>query len=305
MNPNEYFIKQNCPVCNSEQSIALFKNLIHTCNVLKKAGINVSNEDAPADINLCSNCKHKYLSLIIKDKFINNYYGVVDSEYYDTAKDNPYDGRVKDTKKFADLIAKKCTDCYTVLEIGSGLGHLLFQLKEKGYECTGIEPSGFASSYSRSQLGLNVITGLLNRETFPTKKFDIVILSDVIEHIYDINSLFSLIEYYLAPSGRVIVLTGNSNSLYARVCGKKWLYFYSWEHVSFFNKSSINNLFTRHSLWLDYFKETQHTGSFWLNTKTFALTFRGMLANFLRLKNHKFFYMAFDHFIAIGKNIKK
>ena len=64
-------------------------------------------------------------------------------------------------------------------------------------------------------------------------------------------------------------------------------------------------LFERHGLSLDYFKKRRHSGSFLLNSEIFALTLRGMLANFLGLRKHKFFYMAFDHFIAIGKSKKK
>jgi hypothetical protein len=300
----EYFATQNCPICGSSEKTALFKNLVHTCKVLKKAGVNIKNEDILSDVNLCRNCGHKYLSLIINEELINHYYAVVESEYYDTVKDNPRDRMLEDTERFARLIKDKCSDCSTVLEIGSGMGYLLGRLKEKGFECTGIEPSGFASNFSRNEMELNVITGLLDLNTFPNKKFDIIVLSDVVEHLYDVNAMFDLVKYYLSPNGRAVVLTGDSNSLYAKICGKKWLYFFSWEHISFFNKRSIRYLFNKHSLSLDYFRKTRHSDSFWQNWKVIYLTFRSMLGNFLGLRNHKFFYMAFDHLIAIGKNRK-
>jgi 2-polyprenyl-3-methyl-5-hydroxy-6-metoxy-1,4-benzoquinol methylase len=301
----QYFDQQACPVCKHRNYSIVYKELIHTCHVLKKAGIGLKNDDVPADIVQCKNCGHKYLSLVIKDEFINYYYSVPESEYYDTVINKPYDRRAKDTKKFANLIYSKCREGKTVLEIGCGMGHLLFQLKQKGFECFRVDPSNFATSYARTNLGLNVISGMLDYNTLPEKRFDIIILSDVVEHIYNINSLMELVTFYLTDSGRVVILTGNSNSWYAKVCGKRWLYFFSWEHVSFFNKHSIKYLFNNHSLSLTYFKTTRHTGSYWQNIRLTYLTLQSAIANFLGLRKHIFYYYeAFDHFITIGQKTR-
>lgn len=301
----QYFDRQTCPVCQSSSKKTVYRDLLHTCNVLRKIGLELKNEDVPSDVDVCMNCGHKYLSLKLKDQLIDYYYAVVDSEYYDTVRNDPHDRRLSDTKKFAELIFDKCRDCTSVLEIGSGMGHLLSELQKKGYDCTGVDPSEFASSYARKQFKLNVVIGLLHKETFPGKKFDVIILSDVVEHVYRINEFFNILVNYLAENGRVVVLTGNSNSFYARLCGRKWLYFFSWEHISFFNRSSIQTLFKQHSLSLDYFKTTKHTGSYWQNVKSLVLTFRSGIANLLGLRNHRFYYyQAFDHFVAIGRNLK-
>lgn len=299
----ENFVEQNCPVCGTDNKMLLYENIFHTCNVLKKSNILISNEDVPSNINLCRNCGHKYLSKVLNDDVLKYYYGVAESEYYDSVVAKPHDRIPNDTKRYADLIEKKCIGGKSVLEIGSGMGFLLYQLKLKGFDCTGVEPSNFASSYSRSEFGLNVLTGILDYETFYNRKFDIIILNDVVEHISDINSLFNLMKFYLSPNGYVFILTGDSNSLYAKICRKKWLYFFSWEHVSFFNRTSLKYLFSNHSLKMHYFKKTRHSSSYFFNWKTFILTFRGILANKLGFRKHKFFYMAFDHLVAIGKNI--
>lgn len=296
-----YFIKQVCPVCESSNARVLYGNILHTCHVLEKAGVPVKNAEAPADILECNNCGHSYLSHMVKDEIISHYYNAVNSEYYDTVKNKPYDRRAADTKKFAGLIEEKCRGAKTVLEIGSGMGYLLNQLKLKGFECYGVEPSQFASGYARDNFGLNIITALLTGTTYPGKKFDIIILSDVVEHVSNINGLFALAQNYLADNGKIVVLTGNRNSLYSKICGKKWLYYFSWEHVSFFNKNSVTALFKRHGLVLDYFKKTQHTGSAARNIKIVAYTFYAMLRHFLKIRREDYYYMAFDHFIAIAK----
>ncbi|MBL0145318.1 MAG: class I SAM-dependent methyltransferase [Chitinophagaceae bacterium] len=296
---DKYFLQQGCPVCNSSNNKILYKNIIHTCH--EKAGVQISNADAPSDVLICEDCGHHYLSMTVKDEIINYYYNAVNSEYYDTVKDKPFDRRAEDTKKFANLIANECRGSKTVLEIGSGMGYLLNQLNLKGFDCYGVEPSKFASAYSRDMFGLNVITELLTPATFPNKKFDIVIMSDVVEHVSNINALFSIAQEYLVDGGKIVILTGNTDSLYAKFCGRKWLYYFSWEHVSFFNKKSIQHLFKAHSLKLDFFTKTQHSGTLAKNLFIIGYTFFSMLRNFFGIRKENYYYMAFDHFIAIGK----
>ncbi len=299
---DKYFVKQDCPVCASNDKKILHKDILHTCHVLQKSGVAINNEDAMSDVVICLNCGHNYLSIVLKDEIVNNYYSVVNSEYYDTQNSNPQDRRKADTKKFADLITQKAESAKNVLEIGSGMGYLLKQLQLNGFDCYGVEPSSFASEFSRKTFNLNVITAMLDQTIFPNKKFDVIVISDVVEHVANINGMFNLVQHYLAKNGRVIILTGDSDSQYAKFTGKKWLYYFSWEHISFFNKKSVKYLFDKHSLQLDYFKKTQHTGSVYENIRLVAYTFFCMVRNFFGIRKEAFYVMAFDHFIAIGKN---
>ena len=297
----EYFVAQCCPVCGSSESKVLYSGIKHTCNVLEKAGVKLENKDILTYALKCKYCKHIYLSLTLKDDLLSYYYNVVESEYYDSQKVHPKDHRPADTKKFAKFIENESKSGDNILEIGSGLGFLLKELKIAGFKTYGIEPSGFASSFSRNELKLDVITGMLTEKTYKNKKFDVIILSDVIEHISDPNQLFKLIEYYLTDTGKVIVLTGNSRSLYAKICGKKWLYFYSWEHMSFFNRRSIEFLLNKNSLKLSYYKNTAHSGSFYVNSILFFKTIVMIILEKLKIRKYNFYLMAFDHFIAVGK----
>jgi 2-polyprenyl-3-methyl-5-hydroxy-6-metoxy-1,4-benzoquinol methylase len=300
----EYFKNQYCPVCEQRNSKLIYSNLIHTCHVLAKAGIPLSNEQVPTDVLECNNCGHRYLSKILSDERLDYYYNIVETEYYDWQKDNPSDHRPADTKKFAKYIDAN-TDGNKIMEIGCGLGYLLSQLKILGNDCYGVEPSSFASSFAREKLSLNVLTGLLDDNTYPDFKFNAIVLSDVVEHVPGINSLFTLVEKYLAPGGKVFVFTGDSKSNYAKICGVKWLYLYSWEHLSFFNKNSIGYLFKKHGLQLKRFDKVAHTGSYKQNAKIFIKTFGFIILNKLNIRKYPFYSMAFDHFIAIGTKTNK
>jgi 2-polyprenyl-3-methyl-5-hydroxy-6-metoxy-1,4-benzoquinol methylase len=297
-----FFDKKNCIVCGSTKSKIKYKNIFHTCNVLKKSNIPYTNEETPSDVMECNQCGHKYLSYNINDKTLNYYYSVAESEYYDSMKINPRDRLILENKERAKSISKKFPNSKTVLEIGCGMGYFLKNLSENGYECVGVEPSSFASNYAREEFGLNVITGLLDKDTFDTNKFDIIVIFDVVEHINNIDNLFDLVTHYLAKDGSVIILTGNSNSLYARICKGKWLYYYSWEHVSFFNRKSTKYLFDKHNLELTEFSRTSNDMSLKSNTIIFVKTIVQIIKNFFGIEKSKFYSMAFDHFLAVGKN---
>jgi len=298
---DKYFVQQNCPVCGSKEKKVLHKDILHTCHVLEMAQVNIKNEDALCDILVCAICGHSYLSHILKDEIINYYYNAVNSEYYNQVKDSPYDRRAADTLKFANFITDECKGAKTILEVGSGMGYLLNQLKLKGFDCWGVEPSKFASTYSKDIFDLTVVTNLLTPTTFPNQQFDIVIMSDVVEHISGINELVNIAQNYLTNGGKIVILTGNADSLYAKWCGRKWLYYFSWEHVSFFNKKSIEYLFNKYSLKLNYFKNTQHSGTIARNLFIVGHTFFSMMRNFLGIRKEVYYSMAFDHFITIGK----
>lgn len=300
----DYFQDQDCAVCNQHNNKVIYSNLIHTCHVLSKAAIPLENSQIPTDIMECSNCGHRYLAKILNSERLNFYYNVVETEYFDGQKLNPSDHRPAETQKFAEYINSNAAG-KKVLEIGCGLGFLLYRLKALGKECYGVEPSAFASGFAREKLSLNVETGLLDEYTYANQKFDTIVLSDVVEHVPGINTLFKVIEKYLKPGGKVIVFTGDSKSKYAMICGVKWLYFYSWEHLSFFNKNSIKYLFDKHALYLEKFDRVAHTGSYLQNSKIFIKTIGHFIFNILKIRKDQFYSMAFDHFIAIGTKTTK
>ncbi|MCE9500561.1 MAG: class I SAM-dependent methyltransferase [Leptospira sp.] len=82
----------------------------------------------------------------------------------------------------------------TILEIGCAAGFFLDEARKRGYQVSGIEPSGSEVRFARS-IGLDVKKCFLN-EYHTDKKFDIICAFFVIEHIqkqeealFHINSL--------------------------------------------------------------------------------------------------------------------
>ncbi|RZJ99241.1 MAG: class I SAM-dependent methyltransferase [Flavobacterium sp.] len=130
----------------------------------------------------------------------------------------------------------------SVLEIGCGNGYLLKTLSDGGFDCYGIEPSPLAYNHAKNVLKLNVDNCFLHESKFYDQQFDVIVMIDVVEHISEMNLFMQQITKVLKPGGFIFIGTGDINSLNARIGGANWGYFYTWEHVSFFNRASIKLL---------------------------------------------------------------
>jgi SAM-dependent methyltransferase len=101
-----------------------------------------------------------------------------------------------------------------ILEIGCGTGANLSLLKEFG-TVYGVEMDEYSRNYAREKSGVNVEYGKLpDTIPFPEKKFDLICMFDVLEHIeYDRDALVALKRHL--KDGGVLLLS---------VPATKWLY---------------------------------------------------------------------------------
>lgn len=70
-----------------------------------------------------------------------------------------------------------------LLDVGSGFGFFVAEMKKKGWEAAGVEISQKALEYARNVLGLTVHPGPLGKAGFPDNQFDAVTAFYVIEHL--------------------------------------------------------------------------------------------------------------------------
>lgn len=70
-----------------------------------------------------------------------------------------------------------------LLDVGSGFGFFLSEMKNRGWDVTGIEISQKAMDYSRNVFGLTIHPGPMEKVGFPDNYFDAVTGFYVIEHL--------------------------------------------------------------------------------------------------------------------------
>ena len=106
------------------------------------------------------------------------------------------------------------------LDVGCFNGNLLLTAQTEGWKPFGTEISAPAVEFARSQ-GIDVFEGSLLEANFPDNWFDVVTLSDVIEHLDIPKDYLCEIQRILRPGGLLYMDTPNFNSLVRRWLGKK------------------------------------------------------------------------------------
>lgn len=105
-----------------------------------------------------------------------------------------------------------------VLEVGCGFGYISQLIKDAGNDVYGIELSPKAVKHSKN-LGIKVFELDLNDkwELLKGHKFDVVVLGEVIEHVFDTDALIEKIYKVLKPGGYLILSTPNVASFGRRL----------------------------------------------------------------------------------------
>lgn len=108
----------------------------------------------------------------------------------------------------------KSVDKPLVLDVGCGTGALSQAIQMRGYDVWGIELNNEASEIARTRISALInadITDLTGVKSIIGKqKFDYIVFSDVLEHIYDPFSLLKEYMCFLKDGGSVVVSVPNA-----------------------------------------------------------------------------------------------
>lgn len=154
--------------------------------------------------------------------------GVIDEENENSAYSDDFIEFFKDSTKIENPQTVK------VLEIGSGTGFLLSQIKQLGFDVLGIEP-GKHCLYAKEKYDVDII-----HDFFPTKyidtSFDIIIMTNVLEHIPEPSLFLKSLHTYLNKNGVLIISVPDEEPFITS--GDISTMFH--EHYSYFTKDTIN-----------------------------------------------------------------
>ena len=121
-----------------------------------------------------------------------------------------------------------------VLDIGTGLGIFPYSMKKKGYSVTGIDPDKRSCSHLRKNLKIRAIHGNFLKLKIK-KKFDLVTLNKVIEHIANPKLMLSKVKKILNKNGHLYIEVPD---IAAAKLGKNREEFHL-DHLHVFSKSSL------------------------------------------------------------------
>jgi 2-polyprenyl-3-methyl-5-hydroxy-6-metoxy-1,4-benzoquinol methylase len=124
------------------------------------------------------------------------------------------------------------------LDIGSGNGSFLWQLRSLGWEVCGVEPDPQSAAHARAA-GLDVHDGLLQQQSFPDAHFHAIAMTHVIEHLHDPMDTLRRCWKLLKPGGQITVATPNLGSRGHRILGANWFALMPPTHLVLFTENSL------------------------------------------------------------------
>lgn len=210
---------------------------------------------APATFNIyhCENCETRFVAPMLPDpqvyELIYRNAGLVPGyDRYQRYREelaqasNPLDylARQEDIYwSIAHLLSQAPGASLRILEVGSGLGYLTYALNKAGHYCDGIDISGEAVAAARRDFGEYYAVRDLAAMGAPAIGYDMVVATEVIEHVPDPHAMLAHMRRQLKPGGRIVLTTPNME-LYSRR--------YAWHtdpapvHFWWFSKASMRRL---------------------------------------------------------------
>lgn len=118
-----------------------------------------------------------------------------------------------------------------VLDVGCNTGELLDFAQKLGCKTSGVEFS-LASREILSEKGHRPYATLEESSW----GYDVITAFDLVEHLYDVSAFLKICREKLSAKGRLVILTGNINSLSAKLSATRWWYAQYPEHIVFPSK---------------------------------------------------------------------
>jgi ubiquinone/menaquinone biosynthesis C-methylase UbiE len=92
-----------------------------------------------------------------------------------------------------------------LLDVGTGFGFFLVEMKKRGWEAAGVEISQNAMDYARDVFGLTILPGPLEKADFPENHFDAVTAFYVVEHLSHPMAFLRECYRILKPGGLLLL----------------------------------------------------------------------------------------------------
>lgn len=162
------------------------------------------------------------------------------SAYMDYELDKPL--IVQNMRKFLSFLPASQSKA-KFLDVGCAFGYFVELAMRHGYDAYGFDPSAFAAKKARELVGARRIQeGTIQEATYPKASFDVITMFDVFEHLQDPLRDMKKLRSLLKPGGVILIATGDTRSVAARIMKRKWTFFIPPQHIFFFHRKNVVTL---------------------------------------------------------------
>jgi len=211
-----------CPLCN-HTNISSIGSLKYA-SPLKFSTLEIKLETSPV-LNCCNNCKSWFTNYPVPENKAMELYTIGDGNKRWSHADFISD---KDSK-VVNFFNRALKPSLNILDVGCNTGEFLDYASQKGCNTFGLELST-SSLITANKKGHTCVDDI---SKLNDHKFDIITAFDLVEHLYQPKQFINQLLGYLKPQGKLIILTGNKNSLSAKILKNNWWYCNYPEHVVF------------------------------------------------------------------------
>jgi 2-polyprenyl-3-methyl-5-hydroxy-6-metoxy-1,4-benzoquinol methylase len=141
-------------------------------------------------------------------------------------------------KKKAQLL-DSLTEKKSLLDYGCGTGQLLQYMKEQDWKIAGIEPDDNARSIAAKNTEQEIYNDV---DALPKKKYGVITLWHVLEHVHDINGTIQKLAKHLSKKSRMVIALPNYESYDQRFYKQYWAGYDVPRHLYHFNQQTIEEL---------------------------------------------------------------
>lgn len=186
----------------------------------------------------CNNCQHTYVNPTFEPEELIELYSKVEDETYVAERD----GRHLTFTKHLDALEKITGpgNGRTLLDVGAYIGVFVEVALQRGWAAEGIEPSVWGVQQGQ-RAGLPLMQGTLDAPEIQDKRYDVITMWDVIEHVIDPAAELAKGFELLKPGGVIAVHTMDIGSVTAKLMGGRWPWLMEM-HVHFFSRSGLCQL---------------------------------------------------------------
>jgi SAM-dependent methyltransferase len=193
------------------------------CNLCRSAESKSLFEVEGVAVLQCEVCGHQFADLSESESHVQKVYG----DDYFFGGGAGYDNYLRDSallvergERYAKLVSKYIKPG-AMVEIGAAAGFGLKAFADRGWDVTGIDPNPSMVQFGREQLGLDLHVASFESWT-PIKPVNLVVLVQVLPHLFQPREAIATIGSWLAPGGCLLVETWRRDSLTARMTGRGW-----------------------------------------------------------------------------------
>jgi 2-polyprenyl-3-methyl-5-hydroxy-6-metoxy-1,4-benzoquinol methylase len=132
-----------------------------------------------------------------------------------------------------------------LLDVGCGGGRFLNRMKKRGWIVEGTDFDEQATKKVSARYGIQTHVGDLTQCALPANSFDVITMSQTIEHLYDPISTLHESLRTLKPGGLLVMTTPNTLSIGAAEFGPFWRGWEAPRHLHLFSVDSLQQLTQR------------------------------------------------------------